>query len=51
MKKLTITTSILAVGMMTGGLWAQNPNIINKVQDTMNAVQQKKTDDSNAALE
>jgi hypothetical protein len=48
MKKLT--TSILAVGMMTGGLWAQNPNIINKVQDTMNAVQQKKTDDSNAAL-
>jgi len=50
MKKLTITTSILAVGMMTGGLWAQNPNIINKVQDTMNAVQQKKTDDSNAAL-
>jgi Tfp pilus assembly protein PilP len=48
MKKLI--TSILAVGMMTGGLWAQNPNIINKVQNTMNAVQQKKTDDSNAAL-
>ena len=23
--------------MMTGGLWAQNPNIINKVQSTMNA--------------
>ncbi|HEV3304999.1 MAG TPA: hypothetical protein VGZ91_01055 [Candidatus Sulfotelmatobacter sp.] len=52
MKKLTITitTSILAVGMMTGGLWAQNPNIINKVQDTMNTVQQQKTADSNAAL-
>jgi hypothetical protein len=48
MKKLT--TSILAVGMMTSGLWAQNPNIINKVQDTMNGVQQQKTDDSNAAL-
>jgi Tfp pilus assembly protein PilP len=48
MKKLT--TSILAVGMMTGGLWAQDPSIINKVQGTMNQVQQKKTDDSNAAL-
>jgi Tfp pilus assembly protein PilP len=36
--------------MMTSGLWAQNPNIINKVQATMNGVQQKKTDDSNAAL-
>jgi len=48
MKKLS--TGILAMGMMTGGLWAQNPNVINKVQDTMNAVQQKKTEDSNAAL-
>ncbi len=38
------------MGLMTGGLWAQNPNVINKVQDTMNGVQQKKTDDSNAAL-
>jgi len=47
---MKLTTCILAVGMMTGGLWAQNPNIINKVQGTMNAVQQKKTDDSNAAL-
>ncbi len=47
---MKLTTCILAVGMMTGGLWAQNPNIINKVQDTMNGVQQKKTDDSNAAL-
>jgi Tfp pilus assembly protein PilP len=47
---MKLTTCILAVGMMTGGLCAQNPNIINKVQDTMNGVQQKKTDDSNAAL-
>ncbi|MGA9510127.1 MAG: hypothetical protein WBV55_16030 [Candidatus Sulfotelmatobacter sp.] len=47
---MNLTTCILAVGMMTGGLWAQNPNIINKVQATMNGVQQKKTDDSNAAL-
>ena len=47
---MKLTTGILAVGMMTGGLWAQNPNIINKVQGTMNAVQQTKTNDSNAAL-
>ncbi|MFZ0201537.1 MAG: hypothetical protein WB523_22155 [Candidatus Sulfotelmatobacter sp.] len=47
---MKLTTGILAVSMMTAGLWAQNPNIINKVQGTMNAVQQQKTDDSNAAL-
>ena len=38
------------MGLMTGGLWAQNPNVINNVQSTMKTVQQKKTDDSNAAL-
>jgi Tfp pilus assembly protein PilP len=48
MKKLT--TSILAAGLMTGGLWAQNPNVINNVQNTMNGVQQQKAADSNAAL-
>jgi hypothetical protein len=32
---MKLTTGILAVGMMTGGLWAQNPNIINNVQSTM----------------
>jgi Tfp pilus assembly protein PilP len=47
---MKLTTGILAVGLMTGGLWAQNPNIINNVQNTMNTVQQKKTSDSNAAL-
>jgi Tfp pilus assembly protein PilP len=47
---MKLTTGILAVGLMTGGLWAQNPNVINNVQSTMNTVQQKKTDDSNAAL-
>ena len=47
---MKLTTGILAVGLMTGGLWAQNPNIINNVQSTMKTVQQKKTDDSNAAL-
>jgi hypothetical protein len=35
---------------MVGGLWAQNPNIIDKTRSTMNSVQQQKTNDSNAAL-
>jgi Tfp pilus assembly protein PilP len=47
---MKITTGILVAGLMTGGLWAQNPNIINNVQSTMNTVQQAKTNDSNAAL-
>jgi Tfp pilus assembly protein PilP len=36
--------------MMTGGVWAQNPNIINNVQNKMQGVQQQKRSDSNAAL-
>ncbi len=47
---MKLTTSILAAAMMTGAVWAQNPNIINNVQSQMTAVQQKQTDDSNAAL-
>ncbi|HUO27001.1 MAG TPA: hypothetical protein VMU61_15135 [Candidatus Aquilonibacter sp.] len=48
---MKLTTGILAMIVMTGGLWAQNPNIINNVQNNMNAVQQKKTHDSDAALQ
>jgi len=47
---MKLTTGILAAGLMTGGLWAQNPNVINNVQSTMKTVQQTKTNDSNAAL-
>jgi len=47
---MKLTSSILAAAMMTGAVWAQNPNIINNVQGKMTAVQQKQTDDSNAAL-
>jgi AMIN domain len=47
---MKLTTGILAAAMMTGGAWAQNPNIINNVQNQMTAVQQKQTADSNAAL-
>lgn len=47
---MKLTTTILAVGLMAGGLWAQSPNVIQKVQNNMDAVQQQKTNDSNAAL-
>jgi len=47
---MKLTTGILAAVMMTGGVWAQNPNIINNVQNKMTAVEQKQADDSNAAL-
>jgi Tfp pilus assembly protein PilP len=47
---MKLTTGILAAAMMTGGVWAQNPNIINNVQNKMTAVEQKQADDSNAAL-
>ena len=42
--------SDLTLAMMVGGLWAQNPNIIDKTRSTMNSVQEQKTNDSNAAL-
>lgn len=47
---MKLTTAFLTVGLMTGGLWAQNPNVIQSVQNKMDAVQQQKTNDSNAAL-
>jgi Tfp pilus assembly protein PilP len=47
---MKLMTGILTAAMMTGGVWAQNPNIINNVKDKLDAVQQQKTEDSNAAL-
>ncbi|MGC1371113.1 MAG: AMIN domain-containing protein [Candidatus Sulfotelmatobacter sp.] len=47
---MKLTEGILAAVMMTGGAWAQNPNIINNVQNKMTAVEQQQTEDSNAAL-
>jgi Tfp pilus assembly protein PilP len=40
---MKLTTGILAVGLMTGGLWAQNPNVVNNVQSTSPAAQPAKT--------
>src|SRR5579862_6121884 len=47
---MKLTTGILAAVMMTGGGWAQNPNIIGNVQNKMTAVEQQKAADSNEAL-
>jgi hypothetical protein len=47
---MKLTTGILAAVMMTGGAWAQNPNIVNNVQNKMTAVEQQQAADSNAAL-
>ncbi|MGB8116620.1 MAG: AMIN domain-containing protein [Candidatus Sulfotelmatobacter sp.] len=47
---MKLTRGILAAVMMLGGAWAQNPNIINNVQNQMTAVEQKQAADSNAAL-
>jgi Tfp pilus assembly protein PilP len=47
---MKLTTGILAAVMMTGGAWAQNPNIVNNVQNKMTAVEQQQSADSNAAL-
>ena len=46
---MKLTTGILAVGLMTGGLWAQNPNVINNVQQSTQTVQPKNTNDAKAA--
>ncbi len=47
---MKLTTGIVAMAMMVGGVWAQNPSIIDKTRSTMNSVQEQKTNDSNAAL-
>jgi hypothetical protein len=47
---MKLTTGILVLGMAAGSAWAQNPDIIQNTRNTMQAVQQKKAIDSNAAL-
>ncbi|MGA8439535.1 MAG: hypothetical protein WB762_11820 [Candidatus Sulfotelmatobacter sp.] len=43
---MKLTTGILAVGLMTGGLWAQNPNALNNGQSTSQAARQAKASPS-----
>jgi len=45
------TTGILAIAILTGAAWAQNPDAIDNVRSTMKSVQTKQTADSNAALD
>ncbi len=48
---MKLTTGILILGMGLGTAWAQNPgSIIDNTKAKLNAVQQQKTADSNAAL-
>ncbi len=47
---MKLTTIILALTMMAGSAWAQNPDAIDNVRNITRSLQQKQTADSNAAL-
>ncbi len=47
---MKLTTGIVFLGMVAGTALGQNPAVINNTRNTMQAVQQKKAADSNAAL-
>ncbi len=47
---MKLTNGIVAAVLMTGGAWAQNPNIVNNVQNQMTSVHQQQAADSSAAL-
>jgi len=44
------TVYVLAVAMMAGAAWAQNPDMIDNVRSTMKSVQQKQANDMKPAL-
>jgi hypothetical protein len=47
---MKLTTGILAVVMMTGAAWGQNPDAIDNTRSVAKSPQQIKTNDTNAAL-
>jgi len=47
---IKLTTGILAVAVMAGGLWAQNPDAIDNARSVAKSLQQKQANDTNAAL-
>ena len=47
---IKLTTVILAVAVMAGGLWAQNPDAIDNARSVAKSLQQKQNNDTNAAL-
>jgi Tfp pilus assembly protein PilP len=46
---MKLTTGILAMAMMAGGAWAQNPDAIDNARSTAKSLQQKQANDTNAA--
>ncbi|MGA7929816.1 MAG: hypothetical protein WCA20_27960 [Candidatus Sulfotelmatobacter sp.] len=48
---MKLTTGILAVAMMTGAAWGQNPDAIDNARSVAKSLQQIKTNQTNAALE
>jgi Tfp pilus assembly protein PilP len=46
---MKLTTGILAIAIMTGAAWAQNPDAIDNARSVAKSLQQKQADDSNAA--
>jgi len=47
---MKLTTGILAVVMITGAAWAQNPDAIDNARSIAKSLQQIKTNETNAAL-
>jgi hypothetical protein len=47
---MKLTTGILLLGMAAGTAWGQNPNVIESTRNSLQAAEQKKAADSNAAL-
>jgi Tfp pilus assembly protein PilP len=47
---MKLKTGILALGVMLGTAWAQNPDVIQNTRDTLQNVQKKQAIDQNAAL-
>jgi Tfp pilus assembly protein PilP len=48
---MKLTTGMVALALLAGTAWAQNPAIIQNTKDALNAAQQKQTAASNAALQ
>ena len=46
---MKLTTGILAMAMMAGGAWAQNPDAIDTARSTAKSLQQKQANDTNTA--
>jgi Tfp pilus assembly protein PilP len=46
---MKLTTGILAMAMMAGGAWAQNPDAIDNARSTAKSLQQKQANDTNPA--